>query len=231
MLTKEAFNALLKTLEEPPAHAIFMLATTETDKLPETVVSRCQVFSFKKPTQKILKDLAMNVAKKEGYSLEPASAELIALLGDGSFRDTHGMLQKVLSASSDKKISVEEVELVTGAPKASLINDFITALDIKDAANGLKAIKAASDQNIDMSVFLKLALHKIRSLLLLKFAPDMVATIEDDFSEEDFIFLKELAAKKELHINSKTIIELLNAQEQMRISPIPELPLELVFTQ
>jgi DNA polymerase-3 subunit gamma/tau len=231
MLTKEAFNALLKTLEEPPAHAVFILATTETDKLPETVVSRCQVFSFKKPAQKILKDVVVDVAKKEGYSLESSSAELVALLGDGSFRDTLGILQKVISSSSDKKISAEEVELVTGAPRASLINDFIAALDSKDANKGLKAIKTASEQNIDMAVFLRLSLHKIRSILLLKYSPDMKVMIEDEFSSEDVAFLKDIAAKKESGINSKTVIALLTAQEQMRISPIPELPLELVFAQ
>ena len=97
MLTKEAFNALLKTLEEPPSHALFILATTETDKIPETVVSRCQVFTFKKPNREILKTLVTKVAKKEGFALETGAPDLIALLGDGSFRDTLGILQKVLS--------------------------------------------------------------------------------------------------------------------------------------
>jgi DNA polymerase-3 subunit gamma/tau len=230
MLTKEAFNALLKTLEEPPAHAVFMLATTELDKLPETVISRCQTFTFKKPTQKILKDLVTNVAKKEGYTLEASSAELVALLGDGSFRDTHGMLQKVIGSSKDKKISVEEVELVTGAPRANLINDFISAVDGHDTNKGLKSIKAASDQNIDMAVFLKLIVHKVRSVLLLRYSPDMKQSLEDEFSAEDFAFLKEVADKKESHINSKTILSLLEAQDQMRLSPIAELPLELMFT-
>lgn len=228
MLTKEAFNALLKTLEEPPAHAVFILATTETDKLPETVISRCQTFVFKKPSQKILKDMVLTVAKKEGYTLEPASAELIALLGDGSFRDTHGIVQKVISSSKDKKISREEVELVTGAPRTELINNFITALDEKNAALGLTSIRAASDNNIDMSIFMKLALHKIRTILLIKYSPDLISTLESEFSAEDFVFLKKLADKKDGGINSKIILELLKAQEQVRFSPIPELPLELV---
>ncbi len=230
MLTKEAFNALLKTLEEPPAHAIFILATTETDKLPETVVSRCQVFSFKKPSQKILKDMVLHVAKKEGFTLDPSSAELIALLGDGSFRDTHGIIQKVISSSQDKKISPEEVELVTGAPRGALINDFITALDEKNASNGLKALTAATGQNIDMGIFMKLALHKIRTILLLKYSSDMNAQLQTEYSTEDFAFLKNLAEKRETNITSKIIVELLKAQEQGRFSPIPELPLELVLT-
>jgi DNA polymerase-3 subunit gamma/tau len=238
MLTKEAFNALLKTLEEPPKHAVFILATTELDKLPETVISRCQTFVFKKPSQKILKDLVMNVAKKEGYSLEQSSAELIALLGDGSFRDTLGILQKVIgstplttgSSTKDKKISEQEVELVTGAPRSALINNVLTALDTKNSDMGLKAVKNASDQNIDMQVFLKLILHKVRAILLLRFSPDMKQDLEDEFSTEDFSFLQTIATKKESQIGSKTVLELLNAQDQLRISPIAELPLELVFT-
>jgi DNA polymerase-3 subunit gamma/tau len=221
----------LKTLEEPPAHAVFILATTELDKLPETVISRCQTFTYKKPSQKILKDVVLNVAKKEGFSLEQSSAELVALLGDGSFRDTLSILQKVIGSSKDKKISVEEVELVTGAPRATIINDFIAALDTKDAAKGIKAIHAAGDQNIDMAVFLKLALHKIRSILLLRYSQDLTKILEEEFSAEDFAFLSGIAAKKESGINSKIILELLNAQDQLKISPIQELPLELMFAQ
>ncbi|MBX4198544.1 DNA polymerase III subunit gamma/tau [Candidatus Parcubacteria bacterium] len=231
MLTKEAFNALLKTLEEPPPHAVFILATTETDKLPETVVSRCQTFSFKKPSQKILKDMVMSVTKKEGYSLDSASAELIALLGDGSFRDTQGIIQKVISSSKDKKISQEEVEMVTGAPRGELINNFISALDQKSPAAGLSALKKASDQNIDIHLFIKLVLHKLRAILLLRYSPDMTETLQDEFSGEDFTFLKQLAEKKESHINSKTILELLKAEAQVKFSPIPELPIELAVAE
>jgi DNA polymerase-3 subunit gamma/tau len=85
MLSKSAFNALLKTLEEPPKHVVFILATTELDKVLDTVISRCQVFTFKKPSQTILKEMAIAVAKSEGFQIDTASAELIALLGDGSF--------------------------------------------------------------------------------------------------------------------------------------------------
>jgi DNA polymerase-3 subunit gamma/tau len=231
MLTKEAFNALLKTLEEPPAHAIFILATTETDKLPETVVSRCQVFSFKKPAQKILKDTALNIAKKEGYTLAPESAELIALLGDGSFRDTLGTLQKVLSSSKKKTIALEEVELITGAPRGSLINDYIMSLDTHDAALGLSALQKATDQNVDMGTFTKLVLFKLRATLLLRLSPDMTATLSEEFGPTDFEFLKTLAAKKESGITSKTIVEIIKAQDLGRLSPLPSLPLELVLAE
>lgn len=229
MLTKEAFNALLKTLEEPPKHAVFILATTEMDKLPETIVSRCQVFTFKKPSQKILKELVLNLAKKEGFKLEPSSADLIALLGEGSFRDTQGILQKVLSFSKDKKISIEEVEQVAGAPRASLVNDFIKSVDEKKLSSGLEAIKSAVSNNVDMLVYLKLVLRKMRTILLLKYAKNMETSLKEEYSEEDFSFLKELSEKKESNINSKTLLELLNAYDLVARANIPELPLELAL--
>lgn len=227
MLTKEAFNALLKTLEEPPAHALFMLATTETDKLPETVVSRCQTFSFKKPTQKVLKDLVVRVAKKEGYTLEGGTAELVALLGDGSFRDTLGMLQKVVSASTDKKITLEEVEIVTGAPKGSLVHDFISSIHEGNKEKGLTAIQNAAAANIDIKVFLKLVLERIRFILLYKNAPGMQATIADDLSSDDLLFVKTIAEAKETKISAAALAELLGVYGEVGRSAIPELPLEL----
>ena len=229
MLTKEAFNALLKTLEEPPKHAVFILATTEIDKLPETIVSRCQVFTFKKPSQKILKELVLNLAKKEGFKLENSSADLIALLGEGSFRDTQGILQKIISFSKDKKISVEEVEQVVGAPRSGLVNDFIKSIEEKDLSKGLEAIKSAVSNNIDMLVYLKLILRKMRAILLLKYARNMEDLIKEEYPAEDFDFLKELSAKKESNINSKNLLEILTAYDAVARTNIPELPLELAL--
>ena len=229
MLTKEAFNALLKTLEEPPKHIVFILATTEIEKLPETVVSRCQVFTFKKPSQKILKELVLNLAKKEGFKIESSSADLIALLGEGSFRDTQGILQKILSFSKDKKISAEEVEQVAGAPRASLVNDFIKSLDDKNLSKGLEAIKSAISNNIDILVYLKLILRKMRAIILLKYAPNMERETKEEYSEEDFNFLKELSVEKESNINSKILLEMLAAYDSVARANIPELPLELAL--
>ncbi len=109
MLSKAAWNALLKTLEEPPAHAIFVLATTERDKVPDTIQSRCEVYTFKQPSREVLAQTAEDVAKKEGYVLEKPAAELVALLSEGSFRDALSILQKVLSVASGKKIGIAEV--------------------------------------------------------------------------------------------------------------------------
>lgn len=229
MLSKSASNALLKTLEEPPSHVIFILATTETHKIPETVLSRCQVFTFKKPTADMLKKTIQRVAKEEGYSLDDSSAELIALLGDGSFRDTLGIVQKVLSYSKDKKISEEEVRLVTGAPAVSLVRDTLSAIAARDLPAGLEAVRRASSENIDMAVFLKLILHGARSVLLIR--SGATAAVKADSSAEEFAFLSDLAAR-DGHggaITSATLLELLSAYENLKGSYIPSLPLELAL--
>lgn len=231
MLTKEAGNALLKTLEEPPSYVVFILATTEPDKLPETVISRCQVFNFKRPSQIVLRDMVSVVAKKEGFSLEPSSADLIAVLSEGSFRDALGILQKILSFSKDKKISVAEVEMVTGAPKGELVNKFIASIASGELENGLKAVSEVVSQNVDVKTFLKIVLQRIRFTLLLRLKAGLDNEIEKELRSEDFEFLKKLAAEKDSKINSQTLWELLDAYEKTNLSHIAQLPLELALVK
>ncbi len=225
MLTKEAFNALLKTLEEPPSHALFILATTETDKIPETVLSRCQIFTFKKPTREILKQLVTKVAKKEGYTLEAGAADLVALLGDGSFRDTLGILQKVVSSSEDPKISVGELEKITGAPKGTLVNDFLAALSKKEKEKALAIISKVGEGGITMKTFCALVLEKARIILLLKNAPGMEKELQEHVSEDDWKTVEALA--REGGISSSTLYELIKSYDATGRSYIEALPLEL----
>jgi DNA polymerase-3 subunit gamma/tau len=227
MLTKEAWNALLKTLEEPPAHAIFVLATTEVDKIPETILSRCQTFSFKKPSSPVLRDMLVRVAKAEKVTLEEPAAELIALLADGSFRDAHGVLQKVLAAG-DKKISLEDVERVSGAPSGVLVNEVLTAVDAKDVNRALGAIARGVEQNIDFKVFTKLLLQKLRLVLLLRVAPSFAAQQIEDSSEHDRTLIQALA-KNSAVLNSNALLIFLEAYEKISRSYLPHLPLELAI--
>lgn len=229
MLTKEAFNALLKTLEEPPKHVIFILATTELEKLPETVVSRCQTFTFKKPNHELLKQMVLDTAKKEGLKLESASADLIAFLGDGSFRDTLGILQKLTAFSADKKITREEVEQIVGAPSTKLVNGVLSAIAEGKLAEGLADIHTAVEYNVDMKVYVKLILRKLRAVLLLRYAPEMTEKIVQDFTEEDAGLLKEYAEEKDSKLSSTALVALLEAYQQIGYSYIPQLPLELAL--
>lgn len=231
MLSKAAANAFLKTLEEPPKHVIFILATTDPEKLPETIVSRCQIFTFKKPNEAVLRKMVLDVAKKEGVALDPAGAEIIALAGDGSFRDTQGLLQKVLSYSQDKKISAEEIEKVTGAPRGAIVNEYILALVLRDSEKGLHAINNAKEGSVDMKLFLKLVMHKFRIALLARFAPSMHKEIEASLSESDKLFIQGIIKEKEGVVSSKTLISMLHAYEDFGNSYLPELPLELLLLQ
>lgn len=229
MLSKAAWNAMLKTLEEPPAHVIFILATTEIEKVPETIISRCQVFTFKKPNTKILKQMIEGVCKSEGWKLGAAGAELISLLGDGSFRDTHGILQKVMSFSKDKKISVEEVEAVTNAPSGALAISVIKSIAEKDLSGALASISKAADQNLDMALFLKLLTMKLRTALLLRYAPGMKAKLFESMTEGERESIIEMLKTKGSNLSSKSLEILLETGEKMKYASVTTLPLELAL--
>jgi DNA polymerase-3 subunit gamma/tau len=227
MLTKEAWNALLKTLEEPPAHVIFVLATTDRDKVPDTIQSRCEVYSFRQPTREILAQIVTDVAKKEGYTLEASAAELVALLAEGSFRDALSILQKVLTVSSDKKINISEVEEVSGAPRSELIRTLITAIAKKDTNTALKSVGQSMEQNIDARTLMRLLIHRMRIVLLLRYAPDIAQMLSHELSEQDLVLAKEIS--KEPTVNSDTLRILLEAHATMNYAAVPHLPLELAI--
>ncbi len=228
MMSKGAFNALLKTLEEPPAHVIFILATTELEKVPDTIASRCQIFTFKKPTDALLRTLVIDVAKKEGFTLDESGAELIALLGDGSFRDTQGILEKVISYAPNKKIKVEDIESITGAPSRALAYDVLFALGAKDLPTALAVIRTTLTQNTDMKLFLKLIIHLFRVALVMRVAPNHKG-LTDEMSDTDKIKLAEFVEKHKEVITSANLARLLEAYQGMRHSFIESLPLELAL--
>ena len=229
MFTKDAWNALLKTIEEPPEHVIFILATTELEKVPETIISRCQSFIFKKPNDAILSQHIKDIAKKEGYKLEEGGAELIALLADGAFRDALGILQKVLSFSKDKIINISEIEEITGAPNTVLVNNFLDSLASNDIEKGFSAIEKAVSQNIDMAVYIKMILYKLRFALILRYSPTTKKNLESVVSERDMIYLENLISSKPKNISSSALSVLLDAYQSLRTSFISELPLELAL--
>lgn len=225
MLSRNAWNAFLKTLEEPPAHVIFVMATTERDKVPDTIQSRCEIYTFKQPTREILADIVTDVAKKEGYTFEKSAAELVALLAEGSFRDALSILQKVLAVSNDKKVEVAEVEKVTGAPRAQLVRTILRAITEKDAASALKALAAAVEDNLDMRILAKLLIHRMRVVLLMRHAPDLVEEFGKELSSEDLTLAKELS--KLPGASSDVLKILLDAHSTMAYAAVPHLPLEM----
>lgn len=230
MLSKDAWGALLKTLEEPPKHVIFILATTELQKVPETIISRCQVFTFKKASDAICRKLLLDVAKSEGFELDAGSAELLAILADGSFRDALGELQKIINFSKSKTITREDVEKITGTPKTILVNDFMLAIVEKNLEKGISTVQTASEMNLDMRLYLKLIIQKFRMAIILRYASKLEKEMAGNLSEVDLEFLKELINNdKEGMLRSRSLIVLLEAYQNMGNAFITELPLELAL--
>ncbi len=241
MLSKDAWGALLKTLEEPPKHVIFILATTEVHKVPETIISRCQVFTFRKASEVVLKNMLTEVAKQEGFELGSGVAELIAILGDGSFRDALGTLQKVLNfigkdkkarSTSSVQVKREDVEKITGAPKTVLVNNFISAIAMKNLEEGILTIRQAAAENLDMKLYSKLIIEKFRMAVIFKYAPKLEKEMAGDIGEEDLEFLKGLVKEdKEGMLRSPALSILLEAYSDIDRAFISELPLELALVK
>lgn len=231
MLTKEAFNALLKILEEPPAHVVFILATTEEEKLLDTILSRCQVFRMRSPSREVLASLVTDIAKKEGFVLSPDAADLIAIAADGAFRDAIGVTQKVIMASGDKIGSADEVATIIGAPKMELLQNVLRALNEKNTEGALSAVSNAMSEHVDMKIFMRLLLERVRAVVLLRNAPSKEEKLLSTFSVSDQELIKTLAKTTPSALNSHTLISLLSAAEQTGRTVLPQLPLELAIIE
>jgi DNA polymerase-3 subunit gamma/tau len=230
MLTKEAFNALLKTLEEPPAHVVFILATTEEDKLLDTILSRCQVFRMHSPSRAVLAGVVTEVAKKEGFTLAPEAADLIAIAADGSFRDALGVTQKVILASGDEIGSADEVAVIIGAPKSATLLKLIEALHTKNREECLLAVQDAVSQNVDIKLFTRVILEHIRAVMLLRNMPSKKESLLNAFSAETRVKLEGFAAGA-TPLNSHMLLRFLQAADLISRSPIPHAPLEIAIIE
>ena len=228
MLSKSAFNALLKTLEEPPAHVVFILATTELEKVPETIISRCQCFVFNKPSESTLRTFIEKTAKSEGVTLEDGAAALMSVLAEGGFRDALGILQKVIM-SSGNKISEDDVAKITGSPSATLVRDFIESIARGAISEALTVLEKAKTSNISMKTMLELVIYSMRRILLIKVAPAIAKTELEGLSKEEQEFIQRIAQMQSLHMSSQTLLTLLDAVNQQRYAVIESLPLELAL--
>lgn len=213
MLSKSAWNALLKTLEEPPAHVVFILATTELDRIPDTVESRCQTYTFKKPSSADSELLIKHVATAEKREIDPGATALIALLAEGSYRDTLSILGKVLGAIPAGPVHREAVEQITGAPRHELVAGFVHGLGTNNAQESLTNLSALVAAGSDVRTFSTLVLKEVREQLLQRYAPDLATK-----SERSEVLP---------NITERTLATLLDAHERLGFSPVPELALEL----
>jgi DNA polymerase-3 subunit gamma/tau len=164
MLTREAFNALLKTLEEPPAHCIFILATTEVHKLPETIISRTQRFSFNPVSTKVAAKHLGKIAKKEHIDITEEALELLAQHGQGSFRDSISLLDQ-LSNTKDN-ITADTVRNMLGLPKLSAITELIQIIGSGESSKLLESLENLNSQGINVSAIAKELGIQLRNKLI-----------------------------------------------------------------
>ncbi len=228
-LTKDAFNALLKTLEEPPSHAIFILATTELEKVPPTIVSRSQRFQFKKiSVQEILKKLGA-IAAAEKMKVTQEALEMIAAIAEGSFRDAESLLDQLTSLEDE--VDEKAVERILGRASFSHVARLaaiILAGDLKGSLDLLSEITGDGHNPIDLT---KELIHYIRRAMSLKFDPNLESLFKNEMTDKELAELKKQSAMIDAGRHIPILKSLIRAWSEMRYSPFAIIPLEVAIIE
>jgi len=222
MLTKEASNALLKTLEEPPPHVVFVLATTEVQKLLPTILSRCQRFDFHRYSMTDVVNLLSRVCKGEGITAEPEALKLVARAGTGSMRDSLNLLQQ-LNSYYGNNITLSQAQALLGISADRRSRELMGHIVNKDISSGIAAISNVNNDGLDLRQFHRELMEYLRMLLLVKTGSS--AALE--LTAEDIKELKELADKTTLNQILKTIKRF--GQLELSLDNYSTLPLELAL--
>jgi len=228
MLTKEAFNALLKMLEEPPAFVLFVLATTEVGKVPETIRSRCQRFDFGRLHFEALRERLKNLCGREEVATEEQAIALLARFADGSARDAESLLDQVLS-TAPQRLTYDHICAVLGLAPQEILADFFSALCEKDAPKALAALQRAYEHEADPSQVLREVIHFLRDgmMLALDDGKTLVPLLVRERGYEYVEWLKGLLAGRDAAPLRELLDIFLVASVRMRHTPLPQLPLEL----
>jgi len=232
-LTKEAANALLKTLEEPPSHAIFILATTEIHKMIPTIISRCQRFDFRKLTlSEIIKRLEF-VAQKEKVKIDKSALELIALNSQGAIRDAEGLLDQVFTFSGtlgkDQAIKAENIKDLLGIADTNLISQFVEFLTDKRGEEAIKFLNESFEKGYDLQEFSRSLINYLRQALIVKISPEPMNPIIIGLTKEEQEKLQIQAEKFQVQEIRQALNLFMEAENKMKYSSIPQLPLELAI--
>ncbi|MFA6587885.1 MAG: DNA polymerase III subunit gamma/tau [Patescibacteria group bacterium] len=223
MLSTAAFNALLKTLEEPPAHAMFILATTEIHKVPETIQSRCQKFDFHRINPEVIGKKLRWIAKQEDMSVDENVIEEIVRLADGSSRDAESILGQVFSLG-EKKITLEQADLVLPRSNQAAVVQLILAILNNNRAEAIQNIDDQIENGIDLEAYRNDIIRSLRDCLLFRVvAPNIRPQIQNVLQEK-------LAAFTAGRI-VKILENFLMIQQYISISPLPQVPLEIAIIE
>lgn len=228
MFSKPAFNALLKVLEEPPKHVIFVFATTELHKIIPTIISRCQVIQLKKPSDAIIAEQVISIAEREGYTVNLESALLIAHRASGSFRDALVVLDQVLEQSLGKDITIADIERIGIRMTNHLVIDFLKYFRDKDQDKIFSLIHQVESGDEKVLIdFIESCIHAMRIILYIKYAPTLWKQ-EREILSSDYIECYQICSDQEV-ITPKILGFFLKTYEEMQTSSLPKIPLELAI--
>ncbi len=231
-LSKSAANALLKTLEEPPAHAIFILATTEANKMIPTIVSRCQRFDFKRlQISEIIQKLEF-ILKKEEITFDDAALPLVALNARGSFRDAESLLDKCIHfTGSGKKLTAQSIKEILGIVDVSQISGFMDFLLQKKTKEAVLQLGSMMDGGVDLGEFAKTLVFYTRQMLLQKINPEFLTIESSGFAKEEIENVnRQIAATTQAQLQTM-LRQFIEAEQKMKYSSILQLPLELAVIE
>ena len=227
-LTKEAFNALLKTLEEPPAHAVFILATTEADKMPATILSRVQRFDFKQLSIDQIVAKLEKILKEEKVKFSQDALQIIATYASGGLRDAESMLAQILAHSPDKvtDLAVEEALGVPALGKISAFADLLQAKDLKEAIIGLNSLQK---EGVRLDEFLKSLLGYLRKMMLLQIDEKLRPFVAPELTDNQFLTMIAQCKKFDKSELEKALTALMEAESNLKKTSITVLPIELAL--
>lgn len=214
MLTTEAWNALLKTIEEPPAHVMFIFATTEIEKLPVTIVSRCQRYTFRRITSDDIAQRLSYVAEKEGFGLDSAAAQLIAIHADGGLRDALSILDQCAGMATGS-ITPQVVEELIGLVSKEWIIHFLDALRNGDGPKVLSYVHDALAEGRDATQIMEALIQHVRALLVGKVAPDADELKVYDAFKDEFLAQANTVDFNELNQYVRSAQSIMNDAKQV----------------
>ncbi|MGG1657860.1 DNA polymerase III subunit gamma/tau [Brevibacillus sp. NRS-1366] len=227
MLTTEAFNALLKTLEEPPSHVIFILATTEPHKLPATIISRCQRFDFHRIPLKVMVDLLRRICESQGVRVEEQALQLVAKMAEGGARDALSLLDQAISYSKDE-VRASDLMQITGTVAQSYFSVLAKHIAKRDVAQVMEQFDQVMVQGKDPEQFLHDFLYYYRDMLLLKTAPQLEEIVERTMIDDQFAEVAKMYTLPDLYAT----IEICNqALAQLKWSTYARVLVELTLVK
>ncbi|WP_018923321.1 DNA polymerase III subunit gamma/tau [Salsuginibacillus kocurii] len=225
MLSTGAFNALLKTLEEPPGHVMFILATTEPHKIPLTIASRCQRFDFKRISAEDLIERMRYILHEQGIDAEEEALQLISRAAEGGMRDALSLLDQA-SSFAEKTVTANDILAITGAVSQSFLGETIQALSTKDSAKAIQAADQLIRDGKDPLRFMEDIIYYLRDLLLYRTAPELNQILDRASVDDSFKALAEDITPSWLY----EVIDILNKYHRdMKGSSHPKIYLELAF--